>query len=136
MNFRVLSDRFDSLSSTFSQIISLVIKLEKIEQKANKWNLFDSEKYINSLRSDIIEPLQSLKTFLEKQKEKLMESQKDLQKVRMKAWESKDSATSAEWHRLDDIISESALSSKRSEWLMTELSENIEKLDAMIGKMG
>jgi hypothetical protein len=61
MNFSVLSDGFDALSKTFSEIISLVIKLEKIEAKANKGNLFDSEKYINSLRTDILKPLQQLK---------------------------------------------------------------------------
>ena len=54
MDFRVLSDGFDGFASTFSQIVSLVIKLEQVEQKANKGNLFDSKKYINSLRSDIV----------------------------------------------------------------------------------
>jgi hypothetical protein len=54
MNYKVLSDGFDGLASTFSQIVSLVIRLEKTEQKANKGNLFDSEKYISSLRSDIV----------------------------------------------------------------------------------
>jgi hypothetical protein len=54
MNYRVLSDRFDGLASTFSQIVSLVIRLERVEARANKGNLFDSEKYIGSLRSDIV----------------------------------------------------------------------------------
>jgi len=36
MNFSVLSDGFDSLSDTFSRIIALVLKLEKIEARANK----------------------------------------------------------------------------------------------------
>ena len=36
MNFSVLNDGFDSLSATFSKIVSLVIKLEKIEARANK----------------------------------------------------------------------------------------------------
>ena len=78
MNFKILSDGFDSLSSTFSEIISLVIKLEKIESRANKWDLFDSDKYINSLRTDIIEPLISLRSFLEKQKIELKQSGKEL----------------------------------------------------------
>jgi hypothetical protein len=73
MNFSVLSDGFDSLSSTFSQIVTLVIKLEKIEAKANRGNIFDSEKYIKSLRSDILDPLKQLKSFLEKQREELNE---------------------------------------------------------------
>lgn len=36
MNFSVLSDGFDSLSVTFSEIVALVIKLEKVEARANK----------------------------------------------------------------------------------------------------
>ena len=121
MNFSVLSNWFDSLSATFSEIVSLVIKLEKVEARANKWNLFDSEKYINSLRSDIIIPLTSLKTFLEKQKIELLESQKELTRVRV-------------WG--DESTGNIELQSKRSESLIAELTENIEKLDVMIGKMG
>ncbi len=121
MNFSVLSDGFDSLSSTFSEIIALVIKLEKVEARANKWNLFDSEKYINSLRSDIVTPLTSLKAFLESQKSELTQSQKELTRVRV--WRS-------EW--TENI----ELQSKRSESLNIELTEIIEKLDVMIGKMG
>jgi hypothetical protein len=49
-----------------------------VEKKANKGNIFDSEKYINSLRTDIVEPLNSLKVFLEKQKEELLQSEKEL----------------------------------------------------------
>lgn len=126
MNFSVLSDWFDSLSSTFSQIVSLVIKLEHVEKRANKWNLFDSEKYINSLRSDIVEPLKSLKVFLEKQREELLHSQKELQRVRV--WGS-DPEINSGWqgHR--------ELSSKRSDLLLSELTENIEKVDRMIAKM-
>ena len=36
MNFRTLSRSFDTLSKDFSEISSYVIKLETIEQKANK----------------------------------------------------------------------------------------------------
>lgn len=122
MNFSVLSDGFDSLSATFSKIVSLVIKLEKVEARANKWNLFDSEKYINSLRSDIVEPLRSLREFLEIQKNKLFESRKELIQVRV--WGSKEETWNIE------------LQYKRSESLIVELTENIEKLDVMIKKMG
>ena len=121
MNFSTLSAGFDSLSNTFSKIVWFVIKLEKVEARANKWNLFDSEKYINSLRSDIVEPLKSLKEFLEDQKNKLLESQKELIQVRV--WGSEESGNTE-------------LASKRSESLIMELTENIEKLDVMIGKMG
>lgn len=123
MNFRVLSEWFDTLSSTFSEIVSLVIKLERVEKKANKWNLFDSEKYINSLRGDIITPLKSLKSFLEEQRMNLRESQKELQKVRVKVGGD------------NELTSESELSSKRSEGLLVELDENISKLEEMIGKI-
>lgn len=121
MNFSVLSNWFDSLSATFSEIVSLVIKFEKVEARANKWNLFDSEKYINSLRSDIVAPLLSLQQFLENQKVELLKSQKELSRV--KVWGSKETGNSE-------------LQSKRSESLIRELTENIEKLDVMIGKIG
>ncbi len=135
MNFRILSHGFDSLSSTFSDIVSFVIKLEKIEQRANKWNLFDSEKYINSLRWDIVEPLKSLKTFLEKKKEELEKSQKELAHIRVRVWGKEDAEMNSAWPEQSGFISESALSSKRSESLFWELAENIERLDMMIAKM-
>ena len=121
MNFSILSNGFDSLSATFSSIVSLVIKLEKVEARANKWNLFDSEKYINSLRSDVIIPLTSLRTFLDNQKQELLKSQQELTRVRV--W-------GIEW------TENTELQSKRTESLIIELTENIEKLDVMIGKMG
>ena len=123
LNFAILHNWFDTLSSTFSQIVTLVIKLEHIEKKANKGNLFDSTKYINSLRSDIVNPLRELKSFLEKQREQLMVSQKELKKVRVHIGSS------------NNLMQESGLSSKRSEPLLRELTENIEKLDTMIQKM-
>ena len=121
MNFSILSNWFDSLSATFTDIVSLVIKLEKVEAKANRGNLFDSEKYINSLRSDIITPLTSLRSFLEKQKIELLESQKEL--TRVQVWGGEETGNTE-------------LQSKRSDSLIQELTENIEKLDVMIGKMG
>lgn len=127
MNFSVLSDGFDSLSVTFSEIVALVIKLEKVEARANKWNLFDSEKYINSLRSDIITPLRSLREFLENQKNTLLESQKELMQVRV---EWKDPEINSGWQEHIE------LQSKRSESLIVELTENIEKLNVMIGNIG
>jgi hypothetical protein len=120
MNFGVLHSGFEKLSATFSQIVSLVLKLENTEKKTNKWNLFDSTKYINSLRSDIITPLTSLKTFLEKQKQQLQTSQQELTRVRV--WWS-------------DELWNMELSSKRSESLLNELEKNIISLDEMIGKM-
>jgi hypothetical protein len=78
MNYRVLSGGFDGLASAFSQIVSLMIRLEKTEQKANKGNLFDSEKYISSLRSNIVWPLRSLRSFLDTQRTELTESHEEL----------------------------------------------------------
>jgi hypothetical protein len=80
-NFSVLHSGFEKLSLTFSKIVELVLKLERVEKKANKGNLFDSVKYIGSLRTDIITPLVELKRFLESQKEELLQSQKELTRV-------------------------------------------------------
>ena len=129
MNFRTLSDSFDTLAKDFSQISSYVIKLETIEQKANKWNLFDSEKYIGSLREDIVKPLTTLRSFLKKKKTELEASEEEMKKVRVRvgwSWKS--------WWNWE--IENLELQSKRSEPLRAELTENIEKLDVMIEKFG
>lgn len=123
MNFRTLSDSFDTLASDFNQIINYVIKLEYIEKKANKWNLFDSTKYINSLREDIRNPLISLRSFLEKKKIELQSSEQEMKKVRVKVGWS--------WNWETENLE---LQSKRTEPLIQELTENIEKLDRMIEK--
>ncbi len=120
MNMGVLSNGFDSLASTFSQIVSLVIRLERVEQRANQGNLFDSAKYIGSLRSDIIWPLRSLQSFLENKKSELIASRDERSRVRVRvvgASENRD------------------LQSARTELLINELTENIEKLNTMIEKM-
>jgi hypothetical protein len=121
MNYKILSDGFDGLASTFSQIVSLVIKLEQVEARANKGNLFDSEKYISSLRSDIVWPLRSLREFLETQRTELMTSQQELSRVRVQVGGTSENRD---------------LASARTGPLMTELTENIERLDMMIEKMG
>ncbi len=121
MNYGALSDGFDGLASTFSQIVSLVIRLEKVEARANKGNLFDSERYISSLRSDIVWPLRSLRGFLDSKRTALTASQQELSRVRVQvggASENRD------------------LASARTEPLMRELTENIDALDMMIEKMG
>jgi len=120
MDFRVLSKSFDSLACTFSQIVWLVVKLERIEKKANKWDLFDSTKYINSLREDIRTPLLSLRSFLEKKKGELESSQNELSRVRVSAWGERGNRE---------------LQSVRSQELLRELDENIKKLDRMIEKL-
>jgi hypothetical protein len=120
MNFSVLHAGFEKLSSTFSTIVSLVLKLEKIEARANKGNLFDSAKYIGSLRADIVTPLVELQKFLESQRKQLLESQKELTRVRV-GWV--DSTANVE------------LGSKRSESLLQELDTNIAKLTEMVEKL-
>ena len=141
MNFHILSDSFDTLSSDFQKIIGYVIKLEQIEKKANKWNLFDSEKYITSLREDITKPLISLKSFLEKQKKALEVSQEELQemtqpqeKVRVRAGWMSQWNQSTQKNQRTELIGNAELSSKRTEPLIAELTENIEKLEVMVGK--
>ena len=121
MNYRVLSDGFDGLASTFAQIVSLVIRLEKIEQKANKGNLFNSEKYISSLRSDIVWPLRSLRSFLDSKRTELATSREELSRVRVQVGGTSESRD---------------LASTRTEPLLAELTESIDQLDMMIEKMG
>ena len=120
-NFGVLHAGFEKLSSTFSEIVKLVIKLEQVEKKANKWNLFDSDKYINSLRADIIVPLEGLQQFLEKQRDELIIAQEELSRVRV-GW--------------SDERGNRELSSTRSKTLLDELDTNIRALSEMRGKMG
>ncbi|MBC7503871.1 hypothetical protein H7169_02785, partial [Candidatus Gracilibacteria bacterium] len=104
-----------------SQIVSLVIKLEKVEQKANKGNLFDSTNYIGSLRGDITGPLRALRTFLVGKRTELISSREELSQVRVQVGGASE-------HR--------DLASTRSVPLMGELTENIDQLDVMIEKMG
>ena len=121
MNYRILSDGFDGLASTFSQIVSLVIRLERVEARANKGNLFDSERYISSLRSDIVWPLRSLRNFLDTRRTELTASHEELSRVRVQVGGTSENRD---------------LASARTEPLMAELTENIDQLDVMIEKMG
>jgi hypothetical protein len=57
------------------------------------------------------------------QKEQLISSQGELRRVRVRIWSSKS------------LTQESELSSKRSDSLISELTENIEKLDDMVSKL-
>lgn len=72
INFWVLQYRFEKLSLILSRIMSLVMKLKQKELRVNKWKFFDSWKYINSLKTDITNPLESLELFLEEQKSSLL----------------------------------------------------------------
>ena len=121
-NFAILHSGFEKLSNTFSKIVELVLKLERVEKKANKGNLFDSEKYIGSLRTDIVTPLMELTKFLEGQREELLASQEELSKVMV--GESSELSGNRE------------LATKRGEEILSELDGNIGKLEEMIGKMG
>ena len=67
-------------------------------------------------------PLVELKSFLEKQREELLTSQKELSKVMV--GESSELSGNRE------------LATKRGEEILSELDGNIGKLEEMIGKMG
>ncbi|MDD2693943.1 MAG: hypothetical protein PHY14_03345 [Candidatus Gracilibacteria bacterium] len=120
-NFSVLHSGFEKLSTTFSEIGELVLKLERVEKKANKGNLFDSEKYISSLRTDIVTPLVELKKFLEEQREELLQSQKELTKVIV--------------GESSELTGNRELATRRGEEVLRELDGNIERLDIMITKI-
>ncbi len=131
MNFSVLSNWFATLASDFSKISGYVLKLEQIEKKANKWNLFDSEKYIGSLREDILTPLISLKKFLEQKKIELEASREELKDI-----QSQRQRVQVQVGWPDTLTGNTELQSKRTEPLIIELTENIEKLGTMIEKFG
>ena len=122
-----LDQYFSDLSQSYNRIIHTIRELEQVEEKANQWNIFDSEKYIHSLRCDILEPLKSLKSFLEAQKEELEKSQWELKKMRVRVGGTDPSLRSGR--------EQSELVSKRGELLREELTENIKKLDTMIHKI-
>lgn len=129
MNFSVLSKWFATLASDFSKISGYVLKLEKIEKWANKWNLFDSEKYIDSLREDILTPLITLKKFFEQKKIELEASREELKSIKNQRQRAQ---VQLGWS--DMLIGNSDLQSKRTRPLIHELTKNIEKLDTMIEK--
>ena len=119
MDFAKLRKGFDSLSSSLAKVSEYIVKLEVAEKKANKWNLFDSEKYIGSLKWDIVKPLVGLRSFLSTRLGELEQAKGEMRELRVKVgwWEEALSLQSA-----------------RTEPLMVELRGNIEKLDGMIGK--
>lgn len=129
MNFSVLSKGFATLASDFSKISGYVLKLEQIEKKANKWNLFDSEKYIGSLREDILTPLKTLKKFLEQKKIELEASREEFKNI-----QNQRQRVQVQVGWLDTLTGNADLQSKRTEPLIHELTENIDKLGVMIGK--
>ncbi len=120
MDFGKLRSGFSDLSASLAKVSEYILKLEIAEKKANKWNLFDSVKYINSLKWDIVKPLIALRSFLSTRLSELEESKGEMRELRVKVgwWEET-----------------LALQSARTEPLMVELRENIEKLDTMIEKL-
>lgn len=127
MNFTILSKWFATLASDFSKVSWYVLKLEQIEKKANKWNFFDSEKYISSLREDVLSPLYSLKKFLEQKKMQLEASQEELKNIQT---QNQRIQVQVGWP--DTLTGNADIQSKRTEPLIHELTENIEKLEVMI----
>ncbi len=107
IDYKTLHHSFDTLSHTFEKIASLVIRLEKIETRANKWNLFDSKKYIGSLKDDILTPLSSLSTFLWEKETELRAKQEELSKMRVQVWWSGESwQTTLTRARIEPLIEE------------------------------
>jgi hypothetical protein len=121
MDFGKLRSGFSDLSMILAKVSESTLKLEAAEKRVNKWNLFDSVKYITSLMSDIMTPLVWLRSFLTSRATALEKSKWEMSRIRMKVgwWEEA-----------------LALQSARTEPLMLELRKNIEKLDEMIEKIG
>ncbi len=118
--FWKLQDGPDLFATTLKIITIKLIRIEKIEHSIGKWNIFDSLKYLNSLKRDIIVALRSLRGFLETKRIELVTSQQELSQVRVQVGGTSENRD---------------LASARTEPLIVELTENIGKLDIMIGKM-
>lgn len=112
---------FDTLSYNFRELITLVLKLEQCEKKIHGGDIFDAQKYIDSLRSDIRIPLVSLRAFFESQKAELIQAQNEMMRVRV--WPS-----GLSWQEI--------LTSDRSMMILQEIDTTIMKLDDMIIKIG
>lgn len=111
---------FQKISENIAYIIGYLAKLEKKWWDIGKKHVFDSAKYIASFRRDVRKPLISLKRFLESKKTELQSSQQELSRVRVSVW--------WEWENRE-------LQSIRSQELLKELDENIERLDEMLEKI-
>jgi hypothetical protein len=127
IDYKTLHHSFDTLSDTFEKIASLVIRLEKIEIRANTWNLFDSKKYIESLKDDILTPLSSLSTFLGEKETELREKQDELSNMRFqvqvgwsdRVWSDESWQTSLISARIRPLIEEIGRQ-RASIWVMME----------------
>ncbi|MBP6981214.1 hypothetical protein KBB25_00345 [Candidatus Gracilibacteria bacterium] len=118
IHFGFLSREFTFISTSFTKLNSYILKLENIETRLDKGNLFDSKKYINSFQIDIWSLLNEVKVFLEKQKNNIEQMQ-----IQMNQTEIVDNYT----HFL--------ITTKRMSMLQEELRENINKIDGMMGKI-
>lgn len=112
---------FESLSSSFRELIALILKLEQYEGKIHGGNIFDSRKYVDSFRGDIRAPLISLRAFFETQKSELIWVQSEIIQIRVGP---------------NDLLGEKMLTSDRSMMILKEIDTTIVKLDEMIEKIG
>ena len=120
INFEELKKWFSELAKELVFINQLVMSIDLLEKRANTGNLFDSEKYTKSLREDIKNPLISLRSFLSTRLSELEQLKGEMQKVQVKVGWWEEALT---------------LQSARTDPLMVELRDNIEKLDGMIEKL-
>lgn len=111
----------DELSGNFSEVTEIIIELEKVEKKMDKWNLFDAIRYINSLKQDILAPIVNTRDLLMEQWNNLLFKETEKQKLR-------DEKSS--------LMVYTELQSVRSSVIKNELDANIEKLNVMIAKFG
>lgn len=119
--FWELEEWLDTFALILKKLTTKIIRIEKIERSIGKWNIFDSQKYLNSLKGNITEPLRLLQSFLGNKRTELIASREELSRVRVQVgWASENRD----------------LQSARTEPLMVELTENIDQLDVMIKKMG
>lgn len=112
---------FDSLSSSFRELIVLILKLEQCEGKIHGGDIFDAKKYIDSIREDIRAPLLSLRAFFETQKSELIRVQSEMMQIRVGP---------------NDLSEQKMLTSDRSTMILKEIDTTIVKLDEMIKKIG
>lgn len=115
-----LKESFERFSLSFSELIRSIIELEKCEKKIHGGDIFDAQKYISSLREDILSPLVTLRLFFQSQKTELLEAQKSLVGIRVGSI---------------GFSGQHVLTSDRAIILLREIEITLIKLDEMISKV-
>lgn len=63
------------MSKKYNDILLCIEKMEQIKQKINNGNLFNPERYFNSLRLDTFNAITEIKKFSENKKNQLLDIQ-------------------------------------------------------------